>query len=292
MHAFRTRRASRVAVAFLILAAGVVAAQVPAAPQATSQGLWYPVGRLTVPRFLHTATLMRDGQVLVAGGRTSTAPLASAEIINPFTLRSFPTGSMSEVRWRHTATTLLDGRVLVAGGFAGAPGPNAQPVLNTAEIYDPATRSWTPTGTMTERRALHSAALLPDGRVLVAGGRSCRFAPPFACNFEIRTRTAEVWDPATGIWTRVGDMHETRHTTEAARLPDGTVLVPAGFGNDGEPSRTADRFNPATGVWTLTGFLTQGRSRQGAVPLPDGDVLVTAGFPQRATSEQIGRAHV
>ena len=121
-------------------------------------GRWKATGDLTTPRLLHTATLLPNGQVLVAGGES----LASAELYDPPTGMWTAADSMANARFDHTATLLPNGQVLVAGGgFSG---------LASAELYDPATGVWTATGSMAIARVSHTATLLPNGQVLVAGG--------------------------------------------------------------------------------------------------------------------------
>lgn len=267
-----------------LLAAGVLAdTGVGHAGIGAGAGRWEATGSLSIPRYDHTTTLLTNGRVLAAAGRrvvdTDSAIVASAEVYRPQSGEWSPTGSLNEGRWSHTATRLPDGRVLVAGGFADphVAGSNAQPVTDSAEIYDPVTGTWTLTGDLNVRRALHTAVALPNGTVLVAGGRTCDEAPPTACNFMHRTDSAEVFDPTTGTWTEVGRLTHDRHTTSAALLADGTVLVPAGFSSEGS-NRTAEIYDPATGTWRLTASLNQGRARQGAMLLHDGQVLVAAGF--------------
>ncbi|HVL99607.1 MAG TPA: carboxypeptidase regulatory-like domain-containing protein [Egibacteraceae bacterium] len=272
-------------------------ATVDFALQGVALGRWESTGPLSVPRYDHTTTLLNNGRVLAASGRRVVTGepvqiVSSAEVYNPQKGTWTATGALNEARWSHTATRLRDGRVLAVGGFAApytltatGAGSNAQPVTSTAEIYDPDTGRWTRTGDLHTRRTLHTASLLPDGTVLVAGGRTCDQAPPAACNFTFRTNTAEIFDPSTGTWTVVGDLTERRHTTSAALLHDGTVIVPAGFSETGN-SRTADIYDPATRTWRQTaGPLNVGRARQGAMLLHDGRVLVAAGFQGRDTSE-------
>lgn len=254
-------------------------------------GVWETTGSLSVPRYDHTTTLLESGEVLAAAGRRVAGEepitlLQSAELYNPLTETWSPTGSLAEARWSHTATLLQDGTVLVAGGF-GDPyvaGSNSQPVLASAEIYDPDTGTWSPTGSLNTRRALHTATLLVDGRVLVTGGRTCNEPPPVACNFTFRTDSAEIYDPSTGTWSPTGPLTIPRHTTSAVVLESGEVLIPAGFTSAGNGT-TADRYDPAAVASTETGPLNVGRARQGAMLLDDGRVLVAAGFGGGVTSE-------
>jgi hypothetical protein len=279
---------ARVFLVALVLSLPLVGAA-PAQAQTSPQGSWELTGALGTPRFDHTLTLLANGRVLAAGGRTSPAGTVfnTAEVYDPVTEQWTPTGPMNDNRWQHTATLLADGRVLVAGGFGGLPtgtGNNDQPVLNSAEIYNPTTNTWTPTGPMNVRRALAAATLLPNGQVLVAGGRWCPSAPPATCNFSFRTATAELYNPATGTWTPTGSMSQTRHTTASVLLQDGRAIVPAGFTDAGNGT-DADIYNPATGTWTATGNLNVARARQGAMLLPDGRVMVVAGFPATQSTE-------
>ncbi|MGH9280010.1 MAG: Kelch repeat-containing protein [Acidimicrobiales bacterium] len=268
----------------LLLAGLVTLTERPAS--AAFLGQWYSAPPLTEARFHATSVLMGDGRVLVSGGRVGDALRTTAEVLSPFTMHWTPTGSMGTPRWQHTATALPNGKVLVTGGFTNpfTLGANAQPVSDTAELYDPATATWTATGPMTTRRALHVAQLLDNGKVLVAGGRTCDQPPPTACNFTFRTNTAELYDPATGAFTPTGSMQFDRHTTAAVKLLDGRVLVPAGFTNVGN-GPNGDIYDPATGTWSQTLNLVESRARQGGALLPGGRVLVMAGFPNRTTSE-------
>jgi hypothetical protein len=118
----------------------------------------------------HTATLLPDGRVLIAGGNDDNyQPLASAELYDPQTGKFSPTGSMASAREGPTATLLLDGRVLIAGGW-DINNDIANLALASAELYDPKTGKFSLTGSMITGRWLHTATLLPDGRVLIAGG--------------------------------------------------------------------------------------------------------------------------
>ena len=155
----------------------------PSAPLAKASpvptaGSWSETGSMITGRAEHTATLLPDGRVLVAGGVADgkeEVSLASAELYDPNTGKWSPTGSMTRPRSQHTATLLPDGRVLVAGGYCPGttkgcpPGEDPDGAMAAAEIYDPGTGKWTATGDMTTQRFFHTATLLDDGKVLVAG---------------------------------------------------------------------------------------------------------------------------
>jgi hypothetical protein len=152
-----------------------------------------PTGSLRTARELHTATLLADGTVLVVGGSNGTGYLASAEIYDPSTGTFSSTGRLATARQHQTATLLANGTVLVVGGFGLAcracnrfgTGP-----LASAEIYEPASGTFFPTGSPATARGGHTATRLADGTVLVVGGLT--MAPGPASN--------EIYDPATGAW--------------------------------------------------------------------------------------------
>ena len=226
-----TVKKKRAALAMVAIV-GLVGTGALQSPALAVEGSWRSTGSLNVPRLQATVTLLDTGKVLVAGGRNFafTAVHKSAELYDPLTETFSLTGSMTDGRWSHTATKLTNGKVLVAGGFTDpTSSANAQPVLTSAELYDPATGTWAPTGSMATRRALHVAQLLPNGKVLVAGGRTCDAPPPAACNSTFTTNTAEVYDPATGAWTPTASMNNARTTTSAVLMTDGRVMVPGGF---------------------------------------------------------------
>jgi WD40 repeat protein len=177
---------------------------------------------------------------------------------------------MTTPRSQHNATLLRDGTVLVTGGS----GPRrvgvslAPPV--SAELYVPATRTWTATGSMSTSRTGHTATLLPDGRVLVTGG--------YDNNRDFAS--AELYDPASGTWTATGSMIEERRYHTATLLLDGSVLVAGGFGN--EPGldvlAAAELYDPRTGTWTATRSMVTPRVYHKATLLADGRVLLIGGI--------------
>jgi len=175
------------------------------------------------------------------------------------------TGSMATARYGHTATLLPNGQVLVTGGNNFTTG-----YLASAELYDPATGVWTTTGSLANARNHHPATLLPNGQVLVAGGAASGVFG--MTNF---FASAELYDPATGVWTATGSMDGGRGGHTATLLSSGKVLVAGGF-NTVELS-SAELYDPATGVWTATGSMANGRGFHTATLLQNGQVLVVGG---------------
>ena len=163
----------------------------------SANGKWTPTGSMTTNREDHTATLLRDGRVLVTGGISYKRVLSSCELFDPATGKWTLTGALKTGRMGHTATLLSDGRVLVAGGLKNR-------VLDpafSAELYDPATGKWTATGAMKTGRLMQTATLLPDGRVLIAGGGSYMIGVADSTYFFIDVVSlakAELFDPAIG----------------------------------------------------------------------------------------------
>ncbi|MEO6723746.1 MAG: kelch repeat-containing protein, partial [Blastocatellia bacterium] len=227
---------------------------------------------MSVPRANHTATLLANGKVLVAGGSDYFVTHRSSDLFDATTGQWQPTGDLRTERQGHTATLLADGRVLVAGGQL-----NNGTVLDTAEIYDPATGAWNFTGTMTLARFNHTATLLPSGRVLVIGGSSTG-----AANSELGTNassTVEVFDPATNQWTRLTPMKASRQQHTATLLPNGIVLVAGGILTSTSQTAilTAELYNPATTESILTGSMNVARFNHSASLLAGGKVLVMGG---------------
>jgi hypothetical protein len=223
----------------------------------------------------HTATLLRSGQVLLVGGEVgwcgcnpygNPAPIvsASAELYNPATGQFSPTGSMSVERESHTATLLQDGRVLIVGGYR-LEGMDWIP-QSSAEIYDSATGTFSMTGSLNQPRATHTATLLTDGRVLIAGGWSGN----------TMLATAEIYDPATGVFTPARTMNIPRANYAATLLNNGQVLLTGGSLYNG--SWAADLYDPSTGSFTLTQSMVNYRQWHTSTLLPDGTVLVAGGW--------------
>ncbi|RQH01119.1 kelch repeat-containing protein [Paraburkholderia dinghuensis] len=241
--------------------AGRVTVQIVIAVDDPVTGEWTPADSMNQARFRHTATLLTNGQVLVAGGTRKQAT-ASAELYDPAADTWTSTGGLSQARQSHSATLLPDGRVLVAGGFRTGVGSE----LTSAELYDPASGSWSSTGSMADARDSHTATLLPNGLVLVAGGEGKAGA----------LSSAELYNPATGNWTPTGSMAQARFSHTATLLANGLVLVVGGASDSGALS-SAELYNPATGTWSPTGSMSQVRTDFATALLPDGTVLAMAG---------------
>ena len=228
-------------------------------------------GSMADARYEHTATLLRDGRVLVVGGADmmdGIDNLATAELYDPLTGKFTRTGSMAQGRAAHTATLLADGRVLIAGGYGGGTLP-----LATAEIYDPATGRFTTTGSMTVARMNHTATLLAGGSVLITGGES---------NSTV-TSSAEIYDPASRTFRATGSMTTPREWHTATTLGDDRVLIVGGFTGSGSPSlgpvvlASAEIYDPATGKFTATGSMKTARKGHTATLLIYGQVIVAGG---------------
>jgi Kelch motif protein/galactose oxidase-like protein len=220
-----------------------------------------------------SATLLRDGSVLVAGGGDGTGS-ATAELYDPTSDSLTQTGSMTRRCIGDSATLLPDGRVLVVCGDTSHLGGTA----SSAEVYDPVSRSWTATGSIINSRIGSAGTLLPTGKVLVVGGEVR--APGAAVSYRL-TPTAELFDPASGTWSQTGAMAEPRSSSSATLLPDGTVLVAGGTNEPGlDPTRfhrSAEVYDPVSGTWSATGSMVEGRGQLAATLLTDGKVLVTGG---------------
>jgi N-acetylneuraminic acid mutarotase len=239
------------------------------ATQPSRPQTWSTTGSMSTPRVLHTATLLSDGRLLVAGGLNSgRRPTATAELYDPSTDSWSSTGSMFTARSRHTATLLSNGRVLVVGGRdqSGAS-------IATAELYDPQTGTWSSAASMTTARSYHRTTLLSDGRVLVTGGGHGFNTGPLI------EKTAEIYDPSTGMWRLTDQMANARYGHTATLLSDGRVLIAGGAGRGGDCMSmvTAELYDPVSATWKPTHPMATARGFHTATLLLNGEVLVTGG---------------
>ncbi len=247
-------------------------AQASVASPATAPDMvagWAPTGSMAEGRDGHSATLLRDGRVLVVGGMNAREALASAELYDPSIGSWTTTGSMATARAGHSATLLADGSVLVAGGISYAGGPGEDIELGSAELYDPKTGTWSGAGRMLEAVSGGATTLLPDGRVLVAGGWGSTepFGPKLA--------SAQLYDPQTRTWAATGSMAQGRHGHAAVLLTDGTVLVAGGYA--GPRLASTEVYDPASGLWADGARLPEPFLGYSEVLLPGGAVLIAGG---------------
>jgi hypothetical protein len=266
-------------------------------------GSFQPTGSLGTARMSGAVTELRDGRILVAGGiGPQVVGLTAAELYDPATGQFTPTGALGKPRKTPHAVTLNDGRVLVMGfdDLQGpsteiydtatgqfTPGPNtslagaSEIVLlgdgrafvitgnTTAELFDPATNSFSAAGALNSPRGLEGVILLLDGRVLVAGG--------IDVSAGVR-KSAEIFDPVTGLFSATGSMAEAHFLGTFTRLADGRVLAAGGI----DPltiqfTPGGEVYDPATGVWSPVGLLALPRYDHSATLLNDGRVLLLAG---------------
>ena len=266
MHVKFTARARKWAVA------GALALAAIASMEVASAAMDVPTGAMNTGRTEHTASILPNGNVLIAGGLTlmpngPLIPVATAEIYNPSSGTFSATGSMTMLRNMHVAATLQNGQVLVAGG-------NTQ----TAELFNPVTGTWKSTGSMSTARTGAQAVTLKDGRVLVIGNNIIGTA----------ASTCEIYNPATGTFTLSGNLPEQRFGASAVLLSDGRVML-SGGGMPGNPygnttpiyaDLTTLIWTPATGQWAYGPALATPHMNGTATALPNGKVLVAGGTDQ------------
>jgi WD40 repeat protein len=226
-------------------------------------GAWATTGSMATARYLHTATLLANGQVAVIAGQTSGGGfLTSIEIYDPATESWTPGGNLNVARSIHTANLMPNGRVLVVSGNDGHGG------TASTELYDPATKVSTATGNVIRARMYHTATLLPNGKVLAVGGAGSGVYP-----------RVELYDPATGTWSGAADINPWRRRQAAALLPNGKVLIAGGEDYVLNPLATGQIYDPAPGTWSNAGSLNVAQRDPVFTCMPDGQILAT-GFPE------------
>ena len=248
-------------------------------------------------RIGHAASVLPNGKVLIAGGCNGSV-LKDAELYDPAAGTWTVTNNMNIARSLHTASLLPNGKVLVTGGLnisANQNGANScdvatimfrrrdrvsylnskekvlvdakentSSVINTAELYDPSTGTWTTTGSMTFGRAGHTASVLPDGRVLVVGGV-----------YGWSLQSAELYDPSTGTWSNTSLLNYPRIYHKTILLTNGKILVTGGVFDISQDK--CELYDPSTDVWNETGRFNYRRVYHELVGLPDGKALMIGG---------------
>ena len=229
-------------------------------------------GRLIVPRNFAQSSPLPGGKLLISGGyNTVLGTLDSAELFDPvsqtFALLPFHLSSPREL---FTATELEDGRVLCVGGFNTHRGRT----LRTADLFDPVTENFVPTGQLTDDRFGQDAVRLADGRVLIVGGTHWFVRHP-----TLILASAEIYDPVTGQFHSThAPMHFPRDRPTATLLANGQVLIAGGQNSTGEPEQ-AEIFDPATEIFTLLpSKMISPRMAHTSALMPDGKVLLTGGW--------------
>jgi len=264
--------------------------------------VWKKTGNMNAVRYGHSSTLLPNGQVLIAGGGNATYPnfnvLSTADLYDPATGTFALTGKMSTGHYGHTATLLPNGKVLVTGGmFVYWLRIRRGACTNAAELYDPASRTWSSAGTTSTVHCGATATLLPSGRVLVAGGGTSQLYDPSTNSWStsgamvgnrsghsavlLQTgkvlvagpdTSAELYDPANGTWSTTGTQLFSHPYVTMVLLANGKALL-AGNNTAGN----CELYDPFTGTWTATGNLNHQRFNFPVTQLPDGRVLVVGG---------------
>jgi Kelch motif len=233
-------------------------------------GAWSPTGTMQSAREGHTATLLVNGHVLVAGGTNNGFAINSAELYNRTTGTWASTGSMHVARTLARSVLLSNGSVLVMGGCLNDCLGTA---TNSAELYNPTTGTFTATGLMVRARAEFGVTLLATGQVLVAGG--CTAYDQNGC--AATTTSAEIYDPATGLWKATGALRAARFAVTATRLASGKVLVAGGATAALDALNSSEIYDPTAKTWTLGPKMVLARSGYASIMLPTGKVLFMGG---------------
>lgn len=239
-------------------------------------GTWSMTGPMEAARFYNSSSLLPDGSFLVAGGATPPYFMASitAEILDPQTrVWTSTEGSMSTSRISHQQSTLQDGTILITAGRSQiSPFIPGAAVLDSAEIYDPATDMFISAGTLNIPRRSHRDILLDDGRVLITGGTSAITGDQTS----ISLASAEIYDPETSTFSLLPDMNVARQSHHLVKLLDGRVLVIGGGEGPGlaNPTPTMEIFDPDTDTFTPAASMNNARLTCAVSLLADGKVLL------------------
>jgi N-acetylneuraminic acid mutarotase len=234
-------------------------------------GNFTATGDMTIERQSGRTASLYTGKVLVTGGRAtaSTGVLNSAELYDPATGTFTATGNMLRYRRVHRATELRNGKVLITGGIGGSSSSPGSTVLHIAELYDPATGTFTLTNNMVADRRSHQQTLLRDGRVLLVGGNGAS---------SVLLDTAEIYDPGTGTFSATANnMGTGRSTPNVTLLPSGKVLIQGGSDAAGTPILSIEIYDPATGTFTAAGNAPVARDGNRVVRLDSGKIMSVGG---------------
>ncbi len=227
---------------------------------------------MSVARGGQRTVALGNGRTLAVGGFDAFgAALAAAEIHDPTPGPDgswSATGSLAHPRQSHAAVRLADGRVLVAGGSAGSEGGYA--TLAACEIYDPSAGTFSAAASLPAPRSGAAGALLPDGRVLLAGGAGAGGAASF--------HDALAYDPVADTWSPVGSTGSGGPGVSLTALANGCFLLAGGAEMPGQETLDeADLFDPSTGTFQALEPMVHSRTNHPAIPLEDGRVLLPGG---------------
>ena len=285
----------------IILASAILAIALPTTVRAGFVATGSLSGFAHPERDSHTATLLANGKVLVAGGYNSWSNfLATATLYDPATGTWVATENMSTRRFGHSATLLASGKVLVTGG-CNYDEPQA-------ELYDPGTGTWKLTGIVPLNfEVTKPSVLLPNGKVLVFARQKAAIYDPLADSWALAAAplidcsqptvtllpngtvllaggndnsnyqavsSAQIFNPTAGTWTFSGSMLSARFRHTATLLSNGKVLVAGGTINYSTGLASAELYDPLTGVWSAAPAMPGGRQSSNAVRLPEGKVLI------------------
>ncbi|CAF1039681.1 unnamed protein product [Adineta steineri] len=260
-----------------LIATASTSAAMSASPKTPSQSTaplseWYNTSNMNNRRSMHTASVLANGHVLIAGGDYG-REMNDSELYDPLAGTWTTTGSMNNARFGHVASVLSNGKVLVIGG--SRVGNNEMISLNSAELYNPSTETWTTTGNMHFTRVGHTSSILNNGKLLVIGGLgvSDGYGPSL--------NTSELYDPSTEIWTIPNNTGNTQRRSmhTASVLTDGQVVVAGGWVSN-DVTKSVVLYDPSSESWTPTSSLNNARYSHTASILKNGKVLVTGGMGQ------------
>ena len=244
---------------------------------------------MTTPRSMHTQTELQNGTFLFVGGVDgANNPQSSCEIYDPVADTFTLVAPMVSPRMGHTATLLADGRVFVAGGLDALTVTPTQlsairDAVDTTEIYDPVTDSWTSGPAMSDPRAAHLAMQRPDGKILLAGGIS--WSPNIIFGWVPTVRSScDLYDPSNNTMSSGPSMATSRALTEAVELAPGRWLVAGGMNglsiipfNPGNPTGTAEIYDSTLNTWTSVGSLASARANLKGWSIGNGQFLIAGG---------------
>lgn len=306
-------RIARSLVAYIAVLAGIDL--LPAQQVTAFTDAFRPAGDVGESRSNHTATLLKDGKILVVGGFTVSSgafrDLKSAVLYDPESGQASGVGDLTTARTDHTATLLEDGHVLVAGGRTNDSGTVKS--LASAELYDPLTRAFNSIGNMHQARDWHASVRLVDGTVLVCGGLknkegsdSAEIYDPASRSFKktssmllprlghsatlltdskvlVASETyGELYDAGSGHFSKTGRLKTPRLFHTATLLNDGSVVLVGGVVQN-DPVSSAELYMPNTGAFVAVGNLGTPRKSHTATLLSDGRVLIFGGTGPKGT---------